>query len=66
MDGKLDAEHSLPQSVTSAGLSIPVDTISGTGSGLITIRRPVVRVNPTADSASGDSQSTEQDYRRLE
>lgn len=67
MDSILSAEHDLPQRVTSAGVSVPVDTISGTGSGLITVRRPAVRLNPAADSAIGDSsQSTEQDYRRLE
>lgn len=67
MDSVLSPEYDLPQRVTSAGVSVPVDTISGTGSGLITVRRPAVRLNPAADSAIGDSsQSTEQDYRRLE
>ncbi|KAJ4386206.1 hypothetical protein N0V93_009099 [Gnomoniopsis smithogilvyi] len=62
----LDTEYDLSQRVPPAGVAVPVDTISGTGSGLITIRRPAVRVNPTVDSVSGDSQPVEQDYRRLE
>lgn len=66
MDSTTDAEYDLPQRLTSAGVSGPVDTISGTGTGLITIRRPAVRKNPTVDSASADSQSAEQEYRRLE
>jgi hypothetical protein len=38
------------------GVPVPVDTISGTGSGLITIRRPTTRTSPTENSST-ESQS---------
>lgn len=68
MDRKIDAEINLPQRVMSSGVSVPVDTISGTGSGLITVRRPAMRTYPTNESTSTNSQgaATEQEYRRLE
>lgn len=67
MDRKIDAEISPPTRVVPSGLSVPVDTISGTGSGLITVRRPAVRTIPAPDSQSANLQtSTDQGYSRLE
>lgn len=68
MDRKIDAEISLLQKVASSGVSVPVDTISGTGSGLITVRRPTVRKAAMAEVLSPNSQTSaaEQEYRRLE
>lgn len=68
MERKIDAETSLPQRILSSGISVPVDTISGTGSGLITVRRPAVRAYSTNEPTSTNSQTsaTEQEYRRLE
>lgn len=57
------------QRITSPSAAVPVDTISGTGSGLITVRRPAVRAAaPTADSMSVDSQisAAGHDYKKLE
>lgn len=68
MDRKIDAEISTSQRVTSPGVSIPVDTISGTGSGLITVRRPAVRPAAMAEVLLANSQKSpaEQESRRLE
>lgn len=51
MDGQHSSDVDLPpRSVP--GIPVPVDTISGTGSGLITIRRPAVRTTSTENSSS--------------
>lgn len=59
-DGAMDdVDSALPQTVSSPKPSVPVDTISGTGSGLITVRRPAVRaIEPMLPE--------QQEYRRLE
>lgn len=63
-DGAMDRnwEYAPPPGVVPAGISVPVETISGTGSGLITVRRPAGPAHPVV----GDSQPAEQAYRRLE
>lgn len=53
MDGQGSSDVDLPPRST-PGIPVPVDTISGTGSGLITIRRPAVRTTSTENS-SGES-----------
>ncbi|CAN8100088.1 unnamed protein product [Discula destructiva] len=58
-------EHATPR-VTSSATQVPVDTISGTGSGLITVRRPAMRVDSKVDFITGDTQPVEQGYRKLE
>ena len=55
MDGPRSPDVDLPPT-SAPGVPVPVDTISGTGSGLITIRRPAVRTT-SAESCSGESQS---------
>lgn len=51
MDGQHSSDVDLaPRSAP--GIPVPVDTISGTGSGLITIRRPAVRTTSTENSSS--------------
>lgn len=65
MDAKLDTDGGLLQTVASPKPSVPVDTISGTGSGLITVRRPAVRATePTP--ANSQSSVQQQEHRRLE
>lgn len=68
MDRKIDAEISISQKAASPGVSVPVDTISGTGSGLITVRRPAVRPVAMAEVLSANSQNlaAEQEFKRLE
>lgn len=55
-----------PPAAVPSGIPVPVDTISGTGSGLITVRRSAVRVDSTVDSLAGNSHAAEQGYRKLE
>ncbi|PSS03280.1 hypothetical protein BD289DRAFT_449666 [Coniella lustricola] len=61
-------ESDLARQAPSSGVSVPVDTISGTGSGLITVRKPAVRINSVHDSMATEYRSSalDQDYRRLE
>lgn len=55
MDGQRSSDVDLP--VRGApGVPVPVNTISGTGSGLITVRRPAIRATSTENSY-GESQS---------
>ncbi|KAG8168112.1 hypothetical protein KVR01_003801 [Diaporthe batatas] len=54
MDASRSSDVDLPPT-SAPGVPVPVDTISGTGSGLITIRRPAVRT--TSENSSADSQS---------
>lgn len=51
-----------------SGIQIPVNTISGTGSGLITVRRPAPRTYSSTDSVTSDSHvsAAEHEYRRIE
>lgn len=67
MDRKIDSEISPPQKVSS-GVSVPVTTISGTGSGLITVRRPAMRTAGIAEVTAANPQASaaEQEYRKLE
>lgn len=55
MDGQHSSDVDLPPR-SAPGIPVPVDTISGTGSGLITIRRPAVRTT-SAENSSSESQS---------
>lgn len=55
MEGQRHSDVDLPAR-SAPGVPVPVDTISGTGSGLITIRRPAVRTASTENS-SAESQS---------
>lgn len=55
MDGSRSSDVDLPPT-SAPGIPVPVDTISGTGSGLITIRRPALRTI-SAENSSTDSQS---------
>lgn len=71
-EGKMDAKHQADIDVSSTflprGVQIPVDTISGTGSGLITVRRPALRTNYSQDSTAAESHVSagEHEYRRIE
>lgn len=51
-----------PPGAVPAGRPVSVETISGTGSGLITVRRPAAPAHPVV----GDSHPAEQAYRKLE
>lgn len=55
MDSQRPSDVDLPAR-SAPGIPVPVDTISGTGSGLITIRRPAVRTIST-ESSSNESHS---------
>ncbi|KAI3397315.1 hypothetical protein diail_10972 [Diaporthe ilicicola] len=58
-DGRMEGQRSLDVDLparSAPGIPVPVDTISGTGSSLITVRRPAVRTTSTENS-SGESQS---------
>lgn len=55
MDGSRSSDVDLPPA-SAPSVPVPVDTISGTGSGLITIRRPAVRTT-AAENSFADSQS---------
>ncbi|KAK2600958.1 hypothetical protein N8I77_010447 [Diaporthe amygdali] len=55
MDGQRSSDVDLPVRGV-PGVPVPVNTISGTGSGLITVRRPAIRTTSTENSY-GESQS---------
>lgn len=58
MDAQLSSDVDLaPRSAP--GIPVPVDTISGTGSGLITIRRPAVRTSTENTPSESHSLSLE-------
>lgn len=67
LDGKRQTDIDVPSAMFPPGVQVPVDTISGTGSGLITVRRPALRTNPSHDSTTESPVSAaEHEYRRIE
>ncbi|KUI72979.1 hypothetical protein VM1G_08136 [Cytospora mali] len=58
MEGKRPTDVDLSPRITS-GVPVPVDTISGTGSGIVTVRRPAAAVRTfSSETASVDTQSS--------
>lgn len=57
MDGNRDVD--LSPRIT--GVPVPVDTISGTGSGVVTVRRPLIRTF-SSETASVEPQSSFLEY----
>ncbi|ROW10263.1 hypothetical protein VMCG_01711 [Cytospora schulzeri] len=56
MEGRRPNDVDLSPRITS-GVSVPVDTISGTGSGVMTVRRPAIRTF-SSETASVETQSS--------
>lgn len=68
MDAKRQTDIDVLPAYLPPGMQVPVDTISGTGSGLITVRRPALRTNHSHDSTAAESHvsAAEHEYRRIE